>query len=81
MKNSVGTAGKRLIMSVSVGVKGQHGGDTTLGRWRYYATKTVILCRGMGIKKNPRAARGRRGLLLSEMDFLSPVQSIIGLGR
>lgn len=32
MKNSVGTAGKGLIIRGKVGLKGQHGGDTTLGR-------------------------------------------------
>ena len=32
MKNSVGTAGKGLIMRGKVGLKGWWGGDGTLGR-------------------------------------------------
>ena len=40
------------------------GGVGTLARWRYYAIMSGILCQDMGIKNNPRAARGRRGLLL-----------------
>ena len=31
MKNSVGTAGRELIISMSVGLKGWRGGDTMSG--------------------------------------------------
>ena len=37
MKNSVGTAGRELIISMSVGLKGWRGGDTTLSCRGYYA--------------------------------------------
>ena len=65
MKNSVGTAGKGLIKSGSVALKGQRGGDTTLGRWGRKAAKRGFEGKKRGTKKSPRCA-GQAGILYKE---------------
>lgn len=53
MKNSVGTVGKGLIMSASVGLKGWRGGDTTLGRWGRKATGVGMIGWVMNKRRAP----------------------------